>query len=398
MAKAKADKAMTHDDFFSSQLAQRERENHDKIVIGLPLQAVSLRYLFGNDVFPYSRMTELVGVSESCKTAFLFELYRWHIYNTSEVIEFDPDSVHGGFVHNLVEPRDSPDLRESIIQLNDQFDFPVVQSDCVEDWQKACSDWIKKAEERFERGAMPYPVALGLDSLTAVTTKNEMDKTWDQGYAEPGYSQIAKHINMWAKVFFNKMAPWPVSFVGVNHLKENKSPQGMPIRTVPGGASIKFAATFMFRLQRREDIELLNESGRIIEIFTEKNSLSPGNHEKLKVRMTWRFDDEGKQQTIWDWHDATVDLLNSFEATRKKRIMEIVAIENVDKTRRTADCSALGLKKVSWHELGKAISEDADILAGLDKFFNVRKRHKFQLGVPYSEQVRMAKEADAASE
>jgi hypothetical protein len=391
VARKKASNETTvHDGFFSTQLQQRDRENKDKVVLGLPLQAISLRYLFCNDVFPYSRMTELVGVSESCKTAFLFEIYRWHIFNTTELKAYNPEELHGGFIHNLVEPRDSPDLRESIIRVGNYSNrYPVVQSNCVEDWQKSCSDWIKRAEEVYsEPGSMPIPVALGLDSLTAVTTRDEMDKTWDKGYAEPGFSQIAKSINMWAKVFFNKMSPWPVSFIGVNHLKENKAPNGAINRSVPGGASIKFASTFMFRLSKKDDIETLDESGRIIEIATEKNSLSPGNHPKLKVRMVWTMDkDTGEQNTVWDWHDASIELLTSFEATRKKRIMEIVQIENVDKARRTADCSSLGLKKVSWSELGQAIMQDSEIVAGLDSFLAVRKRHVFELGVPYNEQL-----------
>lgn len=377
------------EDFFACQLAEKEVYSKSKIVIGLPLQAFSLRYLFNNDVFPYSRMTELVGVSESCKTAFLFEIYRWHIFNQTDVTPYDPDKPHGGFVHNLAEIRDSPDLRESIIQVGTHsIRYPVFEHQCVEDWQKSCSDWIKKAEERYgEPGNMAIPVALGLDSLTAVTTRSEMEKTWDEGFADPNFSQIAKSINLWAKVFFNKMAPWPVSFIGVNHLKENRAPNGAVNRSVPGGAALKFASTFMFRLSKREDIETLKTLGRIIEIFTEKNSLSPGCHQKLKVRMTWTFNDDGEQVTTWDWHDATVDLLTSFEATRKKYLMDIVSIENADKTRRTADCSTLGLKKASWTEIGEAIMREPAVLDALDKFFNIRKRQVFKFGVPYNQQV-----------
>ena len=59
----------------------------------------------------------------------------------------------------------------------------------------------------------------------------------------------------------------------------------------------------------------------------------------------------------------------------------------MDKARRTADCSSLGLKKTSWSELGQAIMEEPEIVAGLDSFLSVRKRHVFELGVPYSEQL-----------
>ncbi len=384
------------DDFFAMQLDAQRKANLP--IIGIPLNAVSLRYLFGNDVFPVGRMTELVGVSESCKTAFLFELYRWHIYNTSDHYPFDPSEMHGGYIHNLIEQRDSPDLRDSILQLGGNDPYPVVKSHTVEDWQISCSNWIKRAEEKFEPGAIPYPIAMGVDSITAVTTRDEQDKTWAEGCANPGFSQIAKSINMWAKVFFNKMEPWPVSFIAVNHLKENRAPNGAVTRNVPGGSALKFASTFMLRFQKRQDIDLLNLKGRIIEIFTEKNSLSPGCHESLLVRMTWTTDDEGKQHTIWDWHDSSIELLTSFDATRKKRIMDIVAIENVDKTRRTADCNQLGLKKASWSEIGLAISRDSEIMDRLDKFFNVRKRRKFEMGTSYCEQVSAENEENPPEE
>lgn len=248
MAKKKENTVSSVDDFFAMQLDEKRKANLP--IMGIPLKAISLRYLFSNDVFPIGRMTELVGVSESCKTAFLFEIYRWHIYNTSEHYPFDPSEMHGGYVHNLIEQRDSPDLRDSILQLGLPDPYPVVKSHTVEDWQLNCSNWIKRAEEKFNPGAMPYPIAIGVDSITAVTTRDEQEKTWNEGYAQPGFSQIAKSINMWAKVFFNKMEPWPVSFIAVNHLKENRAPNGSITRNVPGGSALKFASTFMLRLQK----------------------------------------------------------------------------------------------------------------------------------------------------
>ena len=44
-----------------------------------------------------SVLTELVGVSESCKTAFLFEIYRWHIFNTTDLkVQTGNDEVSVG--------------------------------------------------------------------------------------------------------------------------------------------------------------------------------------------------------------------------------------------------------------------------------------------------------------
>jgi hypothetical protein len=387
------------DSFFAAQLQQNVLDNGrddrylategSKIIIGIPLKAISLRYLFVNSVFPLTRMTQLIGQSESCKTAFLFELYRWHIYNTSDHIPYSDKDLHGGYVHNVCEPRDSPDLRESILKVPRSVRYPSTMCDHIESWQWECSNWIKHAASTFEPGAMPYPMALGVDSLTAVTTKDEMDTTWEQGFAQPGYAQIAKNLNMWFKVFCNKIRIWPASFIGINHMKVSKDNRGFNVVKIPGGDALRFAATFLLQFKMVDRIEKLNEFGRELEISTVKNSLSPaGENRTLKnVRMMWTIDDANRQHTHWDWHGATVSLLSGFEATRKKRIMDIVSIESIDKTRRTADCRQLGLTKASWTEIGQAISDNKDMVQALDKLFGVRERLPFILGKPYNEQV-----------
>ena len=40
--------------------------------------------------------------------------------------------------------------------------------------------------------------------------------------------------------------------------------------------------------------------------------------------------------------------------------------------------------------------DEPEIVHGLDRFFGIRHRHKFQMGVPYRDQVARAKEADAS--
>jgi hypothetical protein len=43
----------------------------EQLVVGLPLPALCLRYLFQSTVFPLSRMTMITGQQGSCKSAFL---------------------------------------------------------------------------------------------------------------------------------------------------------------------------------------------------------------------------------------------------------------------------------------------------------------------------------------
>jgi hypothetical protein len=389
------------DSFFQQVLNMRQVENgpgndylcddSTKVIIGAPLDAISLRYLFCNSVFPYSRMTEIIGIPESCKTALLYEMYRWHIYNGSKIVKFDPGMPHGLFGHIQVEAKDSPDFRESFIKAP----LPFKSHSCltVESWQKMCSEYVKAAEAHYDcRGGMEMPMALGVDSITAATTKSETDDTWKNGYATPTFSNIAKNLNMWVKVFFPKMQYWPISFIGINHMKEEHSPGKPIIRRVPGGASLGFTSTFILRMARKADIHTKSEQGRLIRIHSDKNSLSSaGDRRYIEVKLLWTKDENLVQTSMWDWHDATVALFDSFqEAWQRKAVHNACSIENIDKTRRTADCPVLGISKGSWHEVGKAISESPELVKELDKVFGVCPRRPFEMGVPYKDQIQEA--------
>ena len=48
----------------------------EALLVGLPLPALCLRYLFQSTVFPLSRIIQITGQEGSCKSAFQFEMMR----------------------------------------------------------------------------------------------------------------------------------------------------------------------------------------------------------------------------------------------------------------------------------------------------------------------------------
>jgi hypothetical protein len=175
-------------------------------------------------------------------------------------------------------------------------------------------------------------------------------------------------------------------------MKEEHSPGKPIIRRVPGGASLGFTSTFILRMARKADIHTKSEQGRLIRIHSDKNSLSSaGDRRYIEVKLLWTKDENLVQTSMWDWHDATVALFDSFqEAWQRKAVHNACSIENIDKTRRTADCPVLGISKGSWHEVGKAISESPELVKELDKVFGVCPRRPFEMGVPYKDQIQEA--------
>ena len=198
MARKKSDSSSMFGEFFSTQMSSAQNalgrgdiyvgNESQEIVIGLPFGAFSLRYLFQNDCFPLSRMTEIYGPSGSCKTALLFEIFRWHV------------DMNGGYVYNHTEARDTPDLRTSIIGRDKDKNFPSETCSSVEDWQRKITSWLKKSNEMFpSKGSCPFPVAIGVDSLTGVTTDSDISDIWETGSASIGFAKSANLINTYCK-------------------------------------------------------------------------------------------------------------------------------------------------------------------------------------------------------
>lgn len=395
MAKKKwnPDVKITASDFFSSQMTSSQSElgrndtyigsESQRVIIGIPLPAFSLRYLFQNDCFPLSRMTELYGINESCKSAMLYEMFRWHV------------NAGGGYIFNLAEPKDSPDLRSSIIGHDADTKWPTQTCNSIEDWQENITKWLKESRRAFsESGSCPFPGAIGVDSLTAVATRAEIAAIWEKGYAEINFAKAANLINTYCKFVFSEIRVWPFSFIGVNHMKVGKDARGFPELKIPGGQSLDFYATFKLRMQRKDDIDRLDESGRLIKFIMDKNSLGTAPERRsILAPMKWVFNEEGVQTTWWDWHEASIRIIDEMTGTRKKAVTDITGIRNIDKSRRTADCSKVGLVDASWTEIGAAIDADVAIREALDASQGIRKRRPFILGVPYSTQMREACEA-----
>lgn len=398
---AAEDEAPASFDFFNSMRAEAVVRGIDRnsAVVGLHLPQFALRYLFGNNVFRLGIFTELVGEPKQGKTAFEHEIERWHIFGSSAQVPYNPLIHDGGVLHIPVEPRFSIDLAESIMGV-DLSTCPTVSiegsSQALEDWQIIATDFVKRFQKFDEKqpGWPTFTACIGQDSLTQATTRKEMEDTWSNGYADPGFAQIAKNLSLWLKVFPTKLVPWPISFVATNHQKTGKDNRGFTTRKEPGGQAVGFGGTNIIRVQTVKNVEKLNENGRIIKLTFQKNSLSSaGDNRDIEVAMKWTYDEAYKtkfnpagQRTVWDWNESSIVNLLSFDGTRKKRIEEIIYLDNVNKETKTANCAQLGIKKGSFSEIGAAMEGDPEVVKALDDLFRVTQRKIFTRGVPYWKQ------------
>lgn len=359
-------------------------------VVGVPLEALSLQFLFGMTVSPIGKMYELVGPPECMKSCFSHEIGRWHIYGRTNYVAYDPAVHIGKYIYHLAESnRDQPGLRQSVIRTPLDASPPPILSftkhKVVEDWQAASMNVVNIFDgltyangKAMAVGDTPFIVCNAIDSLTGMRTRREYDKTREDGFATTGFAQVAGSVDMWLKVFASAYEGWPLTLVCTNHYKPKKDAQGKVIdHHVPGGFQPAFADSLRFRLDRADYnqgfIDLGRTRGREIVFTTMKNSFTAAaGRRKLVVQVTWDETVE-PQQTTWQWHDATINLLAGpgLDDKSKRKVAKVLDLE-IDKTNRRVTSSTLGVKRVSWDEGGRAVMQNPEIVKALQEVFLVR--------------------------
>lgn len=359
------------------------------IVIGLPLPCLAVEYLFQNTVFPLGRMMQIVGTEGTCKSALCFEVGRWFREGAGAAYLFENESKY------------SPDYANSIIGWpTSAMDNSLAYIPCfsMDDWQEKLQKVVNRIQS-VETGAL-LPVLLILDSIMGKLSVESQSNIERQGHAGRAFPIEALSINNFLKKFPQDIEGWPISFVAVNHLKPQKAEQGMHMeRHKAGGRSISFQETFELEMKRDAnphirlvDPDNFETSGLKVVLQLRKNSLGETDR-RIKASVKWTHRPVGPngkflQVTKWDWPEATINLLNSFEAGhRANRIKEVV---NIQGGGQKWWCSDLGVSKgdaVSAHDLGVLLERDDARKAELRKLFGIKERRVFVPGEPYASQV-----------
>ena len=358
-------------------------------VIGLPLPGLALRYLLQSTVMPLARIWQITGEEGSCKSAFLFEIMRWH-------------HVYGGgsiFLDN--ENKDSPELRYGILQWNPAYlrRHERVPTYLLEEWQEALLRFVNiaKAQQAHKDGpGYTIPICFGLDSIMATPPREVYDKLMLAGHASRDHPLAARLISDYMKGMPMTMKNYPFSIVGTNHLKPGTDRQGRPTAQIPGGKSVKFYETFEIEMHRAmaPDIDRAAEAGIRLRMVARKNAVGPSRRQ-IVVELLWRHEqtpDGGRRQYRgWDWATAAVDLLLSFEKMSGKKtlynqLMDVCPIRPVSRTTRRAKCEPLGFTKDepgTYRQIGQALEQRTDLLEQLYLLLGINDHVLFQPGMDY---------------
>lgn len=372
-------------------------------LVGLPFPALCLRYLFQSTVLPLSRIYQITGEEGSAKSAFLYEVMRWHAV------------FGGGSILAENENKDSPELRQSILQWNEAWmaRLLVKQTYSLEEWQDVLTTFVeiaKKQQDAVGGAGRTVPLCFAVDSLMATAPQSEIDAVNKDGHASRGFALAANLIARYMRTMPERIQQYPFTMFGTNHLKPATTPTGLPTANIPGGKSVKFMETYEIEMKKamNADIDLNTHGGLRLKFIARKNSLGPSRKSITAELLWWNSDAEDgvwRQRTAWDWNTATINLLMSFETAKGKRtiynlLKDITGIEIASRTAGTAYSTVLGIPKSAPQEyriVATELEKRPDLLTQLYKVLGIAERRAFQPGMDYQQMLREASSEASAS-
>lgn len=374
------------------------------MLLGLPLPSFAARALFRTDSFPIGRTWELAGEEGSCKTSLLDEIIRWHC-------------LYGGGGHIAeTENKDAAVLRNGILEWNPKWMDRVRVSFCdsLEQWQSATTfsmtDFRDKMNDPKLKIGRTLPIALGIDSLTAVDTQGNIDDTLEAGHAKIGFSQMSNLIARYMRQGpATLMRDHPFSLIATNHMKPTINKQGIKQDHVVGGKAIPFASTIRIYMYRVEDLDTPDFGGIRVKMKMQKNSAGASRCLPVQCNMIWFREEipgfeKPMKRFVWDWHGATVSFLLDLANVKAKKtfyneVIEVCGIRSANRGNNPMSYSpVLGIPKSDPQPdriVSQELEKHPEILEQLYKMFDIEVLPKFKPGVDYRE-LCAAAETDAA--
>ena len=306
-----------------TEVLKATAEDNDPL-LGLPLPALSARYLLQANIFPLSRFIQLRGEFSAGKSALLLEIMRWfHVYGGAAIL-ID------------TENKGSPSMMAGMLMHNQQHiaRTKITTAASVEEWQKKYMGFCQMVHKSIDSSDKSIPICIGVDSISAVEVDRRVEKVADEGHAAAGHPYLARNLSDFMRTaLVPTLRHYPISFVATNHLKEeiNSMGFGPPKKYAPGGASLDYYPTLIIDMAKASSKNIVSgrAEGQAVRMVATKNNLGAPNR-RIVVNLLWYNEiistkDANGNETYrnqqchyWDWHTATIRLLMDLQAADKK--------------------------------------------------------------------------------
>lgn len=390
------------DTYFQAQGAlAKERFGHasvfngnelNSLLVGIPMPSLALEWATENDVFPLSQVVIICGRWGTCKSALLYEIFRWFA------------AMGGGAIHHENETKFSEDLCTSIMGIDMHNPAcPIIVNKCtsVEDWQERMTFFLKDQKKRLigtKEAPGPgrtIPVCFSVDSVMGKSSVEKQEKIQAHGSAGRDGPVESLKISGYFQAMSHEFDNWPFSLVLVNHLKPKVTmggeDDGGDSETSPGGKFVRFQESFELRTSVwKSKIDTSQFDGIGIRIHCAKNSFGVTGR-KIKTRMLWWDEEIGQhpktgqplyqRRTKWDWDWSTITTLNELPDKMKARLKKADFHLAVKSPTADVECLAqsrtLGMGKDDWESfqvVGAMIRQNEDVKDLLRTALSIKRR------------------------
>ena len=385
---------------FPGRVYTGSEESMRSICIPIPF---GMRYALQQEGYPLGRFALLDGPKESCKSAFSYEIIRWHRRQQGKGVVIE------------VEDKRSPELCPSILEYDERA-VEVHRCETHQEWQSALTFWVEKIrmlmdgdpkapKARPGKGRIA-PFAFVVDSIMAAVVEEVMKHVSEEGHADKRWALEAGQLSDYLKICTKWLSDFPFSLVGINHLKPGQDRYGNPTRNMPGGKAPGYHASLDVEMNPvGKQWKSAKEEGKTLRLSVMKNSSAP--HAEIEVDMVWYIDYENPteggeclQRTFFDWGTAAIEVVRRVLAEpgtdRKRRLNDLLELHLTDKSK-TCWSPVLGISQdspLSYREAGVVLEDKIDS----DKTFRdllyplvgIRRRTMYAPGTDFRDQMSVA--------
>lgn len=346
-------------------------------ILGLPLDAPALMYLFQSDVLPLRHLLQLSGPPGAGKTTFMFDLMRRFC------------SMWGGFAFLAdTEGKFNAHMVQAVLQ-ESYSRFKAKHCATNHEWRSYIFNMLYKAPEI--PNIFQTPFIIGVDSISAkiagVMEKMKKNEDLGPGY---GYAHDASANGQMLGAIQSCMAHLPVLMVFIAHQvldMGDKQVSGSP--RAAGGRKNRYLEMFEMHVDRMgAPIDNAQFRGYKQIISSQKSSAGEGKgFRKIITRILWSHveDAEGNEREVlaYDWDWAFVNLLLDIKSPDVKGVgylkerlrkfdINVQSVKSGDLENLATAKSMLGIKDpISWSEMGRAIRENADVMERVKKALTI---------------------------
>ena len=352
-------------------------EDIRKGLFGTPLPHFCLRFFFASNVLPASKIYLLAGEQGIGKTAMMLEF--------SRLISAYAKKVYGNsMVMGIHSEEKWPDTLPPSIMGDLVTGLRVDGANSAQEWMTKLAVMIngdpKSGWRGFRKEPMnTFPTAMFVDSMHGAQGAERAKKIKKEGAPTRDFSEIARITTDWFPSFSDWLGETAATAFFILHLKT-----GQDGWHTPGGKAKDFFASYTIYLTNPKKVVKPTKEGEIgFWMSLRKDSYGPGGT-FMPMVMKWKYGEDGKQLTWFDWEGCTCDMFSKWLGTGKHAVGAQSPIREYLDGFKSKSAGNKGLhyrlppvtgeEFLPPSEFNIALEENTEYKLGLDDLFHITQR------------------------